>query len=180
MRRMFAVLRAVPAATLWLLSGPENADERLHAAAREDGVDPTRIVFMPKLPHDEYLARYRHADLFLDTTPYNAHTTASDAIWAGCPLLTVPGSTFAARVAASLNAHLGMPALNAADDASFIETAVRIGRTRRAQRVACRARRTASCQRPLRHASRSRAISRRCSGAMVERHRRGLAPADLD
>ena len=50
-----------------------------------NGIDPARLVFMPKLPHDEYLARYRHADLFLDTAPYNAHTTASDAIWAGCP-----------------------------------------------------------------------------------------------
>ena len=55
---------------------------------RHSGIDPGRLVFMAKLPHADYLARYRHADLFLDTATYNAHTTASDAIWAGCPVLT--------------------------------------------------------------------------------------------
>ena len=120
--------RGVPDAVLWLLSAPESADDRLRAAARESGIDPARLVCMRKLPHDEYLARYRHADLFLDTQPYNAHTTASDAIWAGCPVLTVAGATFASRVAASLNAHLGMPQLNARDDGEFVEIAVRIGR----------------------------------------------------
>jgi len=128
MDRMFAVLRGVPDAVLWLLSAPEGADDRLRAAAAASGIDPARLVCMPKLPHAEYLARYRHADLFLDTQPYNAHTTASDAIWAGCPVLTVPGATFAARVAASLNAHLGIPRLNARDDGEFVDFAVRIGR----------------------------------------------------
>jgi len=126
--RLLAVLRAVPDAVLWLLSGPDGADQRLRAEAQRRGIDPARLVFMPKLPHDDYLARYRHADLFLDTSPYNAHTTASDAIWAGCPVLTVAGETFAARVAASLNHHLGLPQLNAPDDAAFIETAIRLGR----------------------------------------------------
>jgi predicted O-linked N-acetylglucosamine transferase (SPINDLY family) len=126
--RLLAVLRAVPDAVLWLLSGPDGADQRLRAEAERRGVDAARLVFMPKLPHDDYLARYRHADLFLDTSPYNAHTTASDAIWAGCPVLTVAGETFAARVAASLNHHLGLSRLNAPDDAAFIETAVRLGR----------------------------------------------------
>jgi predicted O-linked N-acetylglucosamine transferase (SPINDLY family) len=130
MRRMFAVLEGVPGSVLWLLSGPEAADDRLRDAARNSGVDPARLVFMPKLPHDEYLARYRHADLFLDTAPYNAHTTASDAIWAGCPVLTVAGETFASRVAASLAQHLQMPELIAADDRAFIEAAIRIGNDR--------------------------------------------------
>src|SRR4249919_644001 len=128
MRRMFAVLRAVPAASLWLLSGPETADDRLRVAARDDGVDPARLVFMPKLPHADYLARYRHADLFLDTEPYNAHTTASDALWAGCPVLTRPGETFAARVAGSLNHHLGMPTMNVDSDAAFVARATALGR----------------------------------------------------
>jgi predicted O-linked N-acetylglucosamine transferase (SPINDLY family) len=180
MRRMFAVLCAVPSAALWLLSGPENADDRLRATAREDGIDPTRMVFMSKLPHPEYLARYRHADLFLDTRPYNAHTTASDAIWAGCPLLTVPGSTFAGRVAASLNAHLGMPTLNSVDDASFIETAVRIGvdnERRAAVRAELAERRSASGLFDMRAFARDFTI---LLSRMVERHRRGLEPADLD
>lgn len=128
MERMFAVLRGVPGSVLWLLSGPEDAGRRLREFARSKSIDPARLVFMPKLPHGDYLARYRHAGLFLDTTPYNAHTTASDALWAGCPLLTVAGDTFASRVAASLNHHLGMDAMNAPDDSAFIDLAVKIGR----------------------------------------------------
>lgn len=180
MRRMFAVLRAVPDGTLWLLSGPENADDRLRAAARDNGVDEERLVFMPKLPHPEYLARYRHADLFLDTQPYNAHTTASDAIWAGCPVLTVAGETFAARVTTSLNTHLGMPVLNAADDDAFVETAVRVGHDgamRDALRAELAERRSNSGLFDMRAFARDFAavLSR-----MVERHQRGLDPADLD
>jgi len=127
MRRAFAVLQGVPGSVLWLLSRPGNADARLRAAAREAGLDPARLVFMPKLPHPTYLARYQQADLFLDTHPYNAHTTASDALWAGCPVLTCPGATFASRVAGSLNHHLQLPAMNAADDRVFVETAIALG-----------------------------------------------------
>ena len=126
--RALAVLRGVPGSVLWLLSGPGRADERLRAHAATQGVDPQRLVFMPKQPHAEYLARLQHADLFLDTEPYNAHTTASDALWAGCPVLTRPGETFAARVAGSLNHHLGMASMNVVDDAAFVARAVALGR----------------------------------------------------
>ena len=125
--RAFAVLQAVPGSVLWLLAGPGQADARLRAAAQAAGVDPARLVFMAKLPHPQYLARYALADLFLDTHPYNAHTTASDALWAGCPVLTCPGDTFAARVAGSLNHHLGLAHMNVADDAAFIATASALG-----------------------------------------------------
>jgi len=125
--RLLEVLRGVPGSVLWLLSGPGLADQRLREVAQRQGIDPSRLVFMPKLPHPHYLARYRHADLFLDTHPYNAHTTASDALWAGCPVLTTPGHTFAARVAGSLNHHLGLDEMNAADDAAFVATAIRLG-----------------------------------------------------
>lgn len=124
MARAFAVLRAVPGSVLWLLSGPGRADARLRAAAQAQGVDPARLVFMPKQPHTLYMARLRHADLFLDTEPYNAHTTASDALWAGCPVLTRPGDTFAARVAGSLNHHLGMASMNVDSDEAFVARAV--------------------------------------------------------
>lgn len=126
--RMLAVLREAEGSVLWLLSGPGQADARLRAAAQAQGVAAQRLVFMPRLPHPQYLSRYRHAGLFLDTTPYNAHTTASDALWAGCPVLTVPGATFAARVAGSLNHQLGLDALNVADDAAFVATAARLAR----------------------------------------------------
>ncbi|WP_312321162.1 tetratricopeptide repeat protein [Stenotrophomonas sp.] len=127
MQRAFAVLQAVPGSVLWLLSGPGQADARLRAAAAAAGLEPARLVFMAKLPHPQYLARYALADLFLDTNPYNAHTTASDALWAGCPVLTCPGETFAARVAGSLNHHLGLERMNVADDAAFIATASALG-----------------------------------------------------
>lgn len=126
--RALAVLREVPGSVLWLLSGPGHADARLADVARMQGVEPARLVFMPKQPHAEYLARLQHADLFLDTEPYNAHTTASDALWAGCPVLTRPGETFAARVAGSLNHHLGMAEMNVADDAAYVARAVALGR----------------------------------------------------
>ena len=125
--RLLQVLLGVPDSVLWLLSGPGKADQRLLEVARQRGVDPARLVFMRKLPHPQYLARYRHADLFLDTHPYNAHTTASDALWAGCPVLTSPGNTFAARVAGSLNHHLGMDDMNVADDQAFVAKAIALG-----------------------------------------------------
>jgi predicted O-linked N-acetylglucosamine transferase (SPINDLY family) len=180
MQRMFAVLRGVPASVLWLLSGPDGADERLRDAARENDIDPARLVFMPKLPHDEYLARYLHADLFLDTAPYNAHTTASDAIWAGCPVLTVAGGTFASRVAASLAMHLGMPELVAADDDAFVESAIRVGRDR-AYRDALHEklaeRRVESGLFDMRAFARDFAA---LLLRMTDARRRGIAPADLD
>jgi predicted O-linked N-acetylglucosamine transferase (SPINDLY family) len=85
--------------------------------------------------------------LFLDTHPYNAHTTASDALWAGCPVLTSPGETFASRVAGSLNHHLGVEAMNAADERSFVARAVQLGNdpaalaVLREELAACRERR---------------------------------------
>jgi predicted O-linked N-acetylglucosamine transferase (SPINDLY family) len=126
--RMLQVLKAVPGSVLWLLRGEGRSSERLRAVAQEAGVEPSRLIFMAKLPHRAYLARYRHVDLFLDTEDYNAHTTASDALWAGCPVLTRPGETFASRVAGSLNHHLGMPEMNVPDDATFVMKAVRYGR----------------------------------------------------
>ena len=143
MQRLFAVLQGVPGSVLWLLSGQGHADARLRAAAGQAGLDPQRLVFMPRLPHPAYLARYQHADLFLDTHPYNAHTTASDALWAGCPVLTCPGATFASRVAGSLNHHLGMHDFNVADDAAFVAMAVRLGN----DPAALQAARTALAQR---------------------------------
>jgi predicted O-linked N-acetylglucosamine transferase (SPINDLY family) len=130
--RWMRILKGVPDSVLWLLTGPagSGADERLRRAAAAAGVEPERLLFAPRVRHAEHLARYRHCDLFLDTNPYNAHTTASDALWAGCPVLTQPGATFAARVAASLNHHLGMDELNAPSDHAYVEVAVDLGRDR--------------------------------------------------
>ncbi len=108
-----AILREVPGAALWLLARriDHPAIGNLRGEARSRGVDPARLVFAAHRPNPDYLALYRHADLFLDTWPYNAHTTASDALWAGCPVLTVLGTTFAGRVGASLLHAVGLAEL---------------------------------------------------------------------
>lgn len=120
------VLRAVPRAVLWLLEPPEAARTRLAAAARGHGVDPARILYAPSLPKPRHLARLALADLMLDTFTCNAHTTATDALWAGLPLVTLQGQTFASRVAASLLHAVGLPELVADTEEGFVELAVRL------------------------------------------------------
>jgi len=105
------LLAQVPGSVLWLLGANPLVEANLRAQASARGLDPDRLVFAPRLPLAEHLARYQVADLFLDVTPYNAHTTASDALWAGLPVLTLCGTTFAGRVAASLLHAVGMPEL---------------------------------------------------------------------
>lgn len=99
-----SILHAVPQAVLWLLASKSDQGiaERLRAKAKDHAVAPERLVFAGKRPRAEYLDQLRLADLMLDTFPYNAHTTGSDALWMGCPLITSPGNTFAGRVSASL------------------------------------------------------------------------------
>jgi predicted O-linked N-acetylglucosamine transferase (SPINDLY family) len=83
------------------------------------GIAPDRLIFAGKLPQAEHLARLRHADLFLDSFNVNAHTTASDALWAGLPLVTLAGRQFAARVGASLLTAIGLPELIATDEEQY-------------------------------------------------------------
>ncbi len=122
------ILGAVPGSVLWLLGG--HGEAALRAAAARAGVDPSRLVFAGKLPKAAHLARHACADLFLDTFTYNAHTTASDALWAGLPVLTVPGEGFAARVGGSLLSALGMAELVARDAAGYEALAVALARER--------------------------------------------------
>ncbi len=105
------LLNAVEGSVLWLRGSNKWAESNLHAAAAERGIDPSRLVFAPKMPHSEHLARHKHADLFIDTFNFNAHTTASDALWSGLPVVTKQGKKFAARVAASLLTGVGLPEL---------------------------------------------------------------------
>ncbi len=122
------ILVAVDGSVLWLLEDNAAAVANLRREAELRGVDPARLVFAGRLPPAEHLARHRCADLFLDTLPYNAHTTASDALWAGLPLLTCEGTTFAGRVAASLLRALDLPELVARDSAEFERRAVALAR----------------------------------------------------
>jgi predicted O-linked N-acetylglucosamine transferase (SPINDLY family) len=105
------LLRDVSGSTLWLLEDNAAAALNLREAARRHGIASERLIFAPRIPMAEHLARQRVADLFLDTLPCNAHTTASDALWAGLPVLTCAGAGFAARVAASLLHAVGLPDL---------------------------------------------------------------------
>ncbi|HWC62894.1 MAG TPA: tetratricopeptide repeat protein [Rhizomicrobium sp.] len=106
--RWMTILKNVPGSVLWLLEGHPRLAENLRREAEAQGVAAHRIVFAPMIRNDEHLARLRLADLFLDTLPYNAHTTASDALWAGVPLVTCRGTTFPGRVAASLLQAVGL------------------------------------------------------------------------
>lgn len=96
------LLKATPNSVLWLLDCNRWAKENLIAEALTQGLTADRLIFAPRIPIAEHLARHAHADLFLDTLPYNAHTTCSDALWMGVPVLTCVGDTFSARVAGSL------------------------------------------------------------------------------
>ena len=106
-----ALLRNSADSTLWLLASNPWAVENLRQEAERAAIDGGRIIFAPKLPLSEHLARYQLVDLVLDTFPYTSHTTGSDALWAGCPLLTMAGDTFASRVAGSLLHNVGMDEL---------------------------------------------------------------------
>jgi len=121
------ILGRVPDSVLWLFRSHAEAEANLRREAERRGIDPTRLMFADKLPKAEHLARHRHADLFLDTLRVNAHTTASDALWAGVPVLTCPGEAFQARVAASLLHAAGLPELVVDSLAAYEETAVRLG-----------------------------------------------------
>jgi predicted O-linked N-acetylglucosamine transferase (SPINDLY family) len=105
------ILKAVEGSILWLLQDNSWSVENLKKEAEKQGLAPDRLVFAERLPSPEHLARHRHADLFLDTFPYNAHTTTSDALWAGLPVLTLMGKSFASRVAASLLNAVGLSEL---------------------------------------------------------------------
>lgn len=128
--RWLAILSQVPDSVLWLLDGPEATVKRLRERATSRGVDPARLVFAAKLANPAHLARYPLADLFLDTTPYGAHTTASDALWSGVPVLTASGRSFASRVCGSLvrAAGLGELVCDSLDD--YVSRAVAYGRDR--------------------------------------------------
>lgn len=121
------ILRNAPSSVLWLAESNSTAIANLKSEAAARGVDPSRLVFAGRTESlEEHLARYRAADLFLDTLPYNAHATASDALWAGLPVLTLAGETFPARVGASLVNASGVSELIKTTDAAYIATATEL------------------------------------------------------
>ena len=122
------LLMACPGSILWLLCDLPDAMRNLRREAAARGIDPERIIFAPRVPVDEHVARHHLADLFLDTLPVNAHATASDALWAGLPVLTCTGNTFAGRVASSLLHAIGLSDLVTSSLAEYEKTALALAR----------------------------------------------------
>jgi predicted O-linked N-acetylglucosamine transferase (SPINDLY family) len=125
--RWLMILARVPGSVLWLLGSTDAANARLKDYAARHGIAPERVVFAEKLANPYHLARYTLADLFLDTTPYGAHTTASDALWMGVPILTLSGRSFASRVCGSLARSAGLPGMVVTSAEEYIERAVAFG-----------------------------------------------------
>lgn len=170
------ILSKVDGSVLWLLDDYPPAVRNLRRAAETRGVQGARLIFAKRLPLPEHLARQRTADLFLDTLPYNAHTTASDALWAGLPVLTLPGQSFAARVAASLLNAVGLPELVTRTPAEYEATAIGIattaGRIRELKEKLWRNRLAT----PLFDSTVFARHVERAYEEIYERHRAGLAP----
>lgn len=120
------ILKKVEGSVLWLFEDNPKAAENLRTEATELGIKADRLIFAKRMPNSEHLARHRAADLFLDTLPYNAHTTASDALWAGLPVLTCIGEAFASRVAASLLNAIQLPELITATQKEYEALAIEL------------------------------------------------------
>lgn len=120
------ILAAVPDSVLFLVAGNTLTERNLRKEAASRGISPQRLVFGARVAPADYLARYRAADLFLDTSPYNAGTTASDALWVGLPVLTCIGDSFAARVAASVLTAAGLPELITPDRSQYERLAIEL------------------------------------------------------
>jgi predicted O-linked N-acetylglucosamine transferase (SPINDLY family) len=168
------LLKAVPGGVLWLLT--DTADANLKREAKARGIDPERLIFAPKLRHDAHLGRLGLADLVLDTQPYNAHTTGSDALWTGVPMVTMLGEAFPGRVAASMLSAIGLPELIAPDLAGYEALALSLARdeaTLRGLKEKLAANRLST---PLFDAERFCRNIEKAFSAMMETARSGEAP----
>jgi protein O-GlcNAc transferase len=174
------LLARVEGSVLWLLEDNAVAAANLLREAAARAIDPQRLVFAGRMPLPEHLARHRLADLFLDTLPYNAHTTASDALWAGLPLVTCLGDTFAGRVAASLVNAVRLPELVAATPQAYEHLALELARD--PEKLAAIKRKLARHRltTPLFDTVRFARHIEAAFMAMHERHQAGLPPEHID
>jgi len=169
----------VPDSVLWLLGSDESGVNILRRRAHGAGVDPDRLIFATRMAPPEHLARQRAADLFLDTLPYNAHTTASDALWAGVPLLTCGGESFGSRVASSLLRAVDLPELIAPTPERYEQMAVELASD--PDRLSGLRRKLAQ-DRPSKPLFDTRLYARHLEAAytgIYERYRQDLPPDDL-
>ena len=170
----------MPDSVLWLFESNAAASRNLRREAAARQVAPDRLVFARRVSMEDHLARHRLADLFLDTLPYNAHTTASDALWSGLPMLTCTGRTFAGRVAGSLLAAVGLPELVADSPAEYEALALELAHApaRLRQIQACLAANMKT--HPLFDSTRFRDHIEWAYATMWARYERGEAPAGFD
>jgi predicted O-linked N-acetylglucosamine transferase (SPINDLY family) len=173
------ILSGVAGSVLWLLEDNEMASANLRKEAAARGVAAERLIFAKRATHAEHLARHRCADLFIDTLPYNAHTTALDALWEGVPVLTRAGETFAGRVAASLLTALDLPELIVETLADYERLAVELAR-QPARLAALKQKLDGNrSTTPMFDTALFTRHIEKAYTMMVERHRAGLAPHDL-
>jgi protein O-GlcNAc transferase len=170
------LLKEVEGSVLWLLEGAPVAMRNLRREAKTRGVSPERIIFAPRRPVGIYLARYAHADIFLDTLYYNGHTTGSDALLMNVPVVTRLGDAFAARVGASLLAAVGLPELIAKDADGYERLALELARDATALRAVRRKLADNLQSAPLFDAGRYTRNLETAYKAMSARHEQGLSP----
>lgn len=173
------ILQAVPKAVLWLLYDNQQAMDNLQREAAAQGIDPARLFFAPRVPVQAHLARLPLADFMLDNWPCNAHTTASDALWMGVPMVTLQGEIFASRVAGSLLHGVGLGELVCDDVAGYEATAIALARDPERLRRLRRHLEDGRTSFPLFDGARFAADLERLYQRMAERARAGLAPAAL-
>ncbi len=173
------LMRATPRSALWLLEANSKASANLQMEAEKRGVSPQRLIFASRELAAEHLERHRHADLFLDTLPYNAHTTACDALWTGVPVVTCQGTTFAGRVAASVLKAAGLCELVTTSLAEYEGLALRLASD--PALLATLKEKTARTRHlcPLFNTDRFRRHVEQAYTIMVESHRRGDAPTSF-
>jgi predicted O-linked N-acetylglucosamine transferase (SPINDLY family) len=171
------LLRETEGSVLWLLEGNKTAVSNLRREAANRGVAPDRLVFAPRMNNADHLARQSLADLFLDTLPYNAHTTAADALWAGLPVVTCTGRAFSARVAGSLLNAIGLPELVTQNLQDYEALALALARDpARLMAVKAKLARHRDTH-PLFDTARFTRQLEAAYSEMVARHRRGEPPA---
>jgi protein O-GlcNAc transferase len=170
-------LREIHGSVLWLSETNVTANRNLRRQAESLGIDPTRLMFARRLPlNEDHLARLELADLFLDTLPFNAHTTAADALWAGLPVLTRLGETFAGRVAASLLNAVGLPELVTATSEIYEQTAIDLAREPAKLKAIKQKLTDNRLSTPLFNTELFTRHVEAAYTAMVRRHQSGLAP----
>ncbi len=173
------VLNGTNDGILWLLAESAATERNLRHEAAARGVAPERLVFMPRVPYAEYLARYRAADLFLDTYPFNGGTTVSDALWMGLPVVTLSGETFASRMAGSLLGAAGLPDLATRSEGDYERLALGLAADR-ARLAAIRAKLASGrAALPLFDTARYCRHIEAAYASMHEHHLRGEPPASF-